>query len=86
MPDILVTKIAFFRIWNKIHNLTSLKKRILFSQPQNIPTLKIPWHLHPEVAVVTVEVREGEIEVDFAEVEVVHLAGAAEVSLLLRSF
>ena len=35
---------------------------------------------------VTVEVREGEIEVDFAEVEVVHLAGAAEVSLLLWSF
>ena len=32
---------------------------------------------------VTVEVREGAIEVDFAEVEVVHLAGAAEVSLLL---
>ena len=35
---------------------------------------------------VTVEVREGEIGVDFAEVEVVHLAGAAEVSFLLCSF
>ena len=35
---------------------------------------------------VTVEVREGEIGVDFAEVEVVHLAGAAEVSLLQGSY
>ena len=31
MLDILVTKIALLKIWNKIHNRTSLKKRILFS-------------------------------------------------------
>ena len=31
VPDILVTKIAFFTIWNKNYNQTSLKKRILYS-------------------------------------------------------